>query len=128
MKKNEWIVLNLQLLVGVIYSYDYFHRHMIVDHVLLFSLSIFTLSNAVFFLLRKIKLFSLRAFISILLSSFFLTITFIAFNRGSFQFEAPDLLLILLYLILRLLLYITTPLAVIFEVYLNFKNTSSVPK
>lgn len=122
MKNIGWIVLNIQLLIGLAYSYDYFHRHLIVDRVLLFSIAVIALANLLFFIFKKIKFFSLRSLLAILISSFSMTVVFTILNRDSVQFEAIDLILILLYLVLRLLLFITTPIAMLIEAYLRYRK------
>ena len=111
MKNIGWIVLYTQLIIGLIYSYSYFHRHLIVNKVLLFCVAVVGLSNLLFFLFSKIKYFSIRSFLSIIISSVVLTVFFTILNRDSVQFEAIDLVLISLYLVLRLLLFITTPIS-----------------
>lgn len=122
MKNIGWIVLNIQLLLGLVYSYSYFHRHLIVDNVFLFCVAVIALSNLLFFLFKKITYFSIRSFLSILISSGLLTVLFTIWNRESVQFEVLDFALILLYLVLRLLLYITTPVAMLFEAYLRYQK------
>lgn len=122
MKKIGWIVLNIQLLIGLVYSYSYFHRHLIVDKVLLFCVAVIALSNLLFFLFNKIKYFSIRSFLSIQISSGLLTVLFTIWNRDSVQFELMDFVIILLFLVLRLLLFITTPIAMLIEAYLRYKK------
>ncbi|AMW80328.1 hypothetical protein AMD27_03865 [Acinetobacter sp. TGL-Y2] len=122
MKNIGWIVLYTQLLIGLIYSYSYFHRHLIVNKVLLFCVAVVGLSNLLFFLFSKIKYFSIRSFLSIIISSVVLTVLFTILNRDSVQFEAIDLVLISLYLVLRLLLFITTPIAMLIEAYLRYRK------
>lgn len=126
MKNIGWIVLNIQLLIGLAYSYDYFHRHLIVDRVLLFSIAVIALANLLFFIFKKIKFFSLRSLLSILISSFSMTVVFTILNRDSVQFETIDLVLILLYLVLRLLIFITTPIAMLIEAYLRYRKYKSI--
>lgn len=122
MKKIGLIVLNIQLLLGLVYSYSYFHRHLIVDNVFLFCVAVIALSNLLFFLFKKITYFSIRSFLSILISSGLLTVLFTIWNHESVQFEVVDFAIILLYLVLRLLLYITTPVAMLFEAYLRYQK------
>lgn len=122
MKNIGWIVLYTQLIIGLIYSYSYFHRHLIVNKVLLFCVAVVGLSNLLFFLFSKIKYFSIRSFLSVIISSVVLTVLFTILNRDSVQFEAIDLVLISLYLVLRLLLFITTPIAMLIEAYLRYRK------
>ena len=122
MKNIGWIILNLQLVVGFIYSYNYLHRHIIVHNVFLFIISVFLLSNVLFFLMRKLEFYSLRAFLSILASSFMLTLIFIMLGQDFPKFTFNSILIILAYINIRLLLFITTPIAMFTEVILYYKK------
>lgn len=122
MKNIGRIVLNFQLIVGFVYSYDYFQRHFIVDHVLLFTICVVVVSNLLFSRFKFIQYYSLRAFVVIFLSSFFISIFFISFNRDFYNFSVSDLFLIPLYLFFRLLLYITTPVAIGMELFFKIKS------
>lgn len=126
MKNIGWMVLNLQLIVGFVYSYDYFHRHFIVDHVLLFTICVVVVSNLLFSIFKSIQYYSLKAFVIIFLSSFLISIFFISFNRDFYNFSVSDLLVISLYLFLRLLLYVTTPIVIGIEVWFKIKAKNHI--
>ncbi|ENX53062.1 MULTISPECIES: hypothetical protein [Acinetobacter] len=117
-----WGLLNLQLTIGFAYSYDYFHRHIIVDHVLAFTLLVIFIANLFFFFTKFIKNYSLRAFISIIFSSVLVSILFIQLNREDANFIVSDVLLLFGYMMLRMLLYITTPIALVVEFFLKKNN------
>ncbi len=117
MKKIAWILVNIQLVLGFIYSYDYLHRHIIIQHVFLFIISVIIFSNILFYLMKKIRLYSMRAFLAIIISSFTLSIFFIIFTHDFPKFTLNSFLMIFLYLIIRLLLFITTPIMIILELF-----------
>ncbi|WP_151775843.1 hypothetical protein [Acinetobacter colistiniresistens] len=117
-----WGLLNLLLIIGFAYSYVYFHRHIIVDHVLAFTLSVIFIANIFFFFTKFIKNYSLRAFISIIFSSVVVSILFIRLNSEDANFIVSDVLLLFGYMMLRMLLYITTPLVFLIEFFLKKNN------
>ena len=49
-----------------------------------------------------------------------MTLVFIAYNRNLISFEVSDLLILLIGVIFKLLLFITTPLFIAFELCFNF--------
>lgn len=116
-----WLTLNIQVLIGLIFSYHYLHRHIIIDNFLLFLILVLIFSNIFFGCLKFIKIYSLRAFISIVISAFCFVLIIVKFNRLEVEFNMDDLLLIFLYIIIRLLLYITTPVFLLFEIFLRHR-------
>lgn len=130
LKYYGYLILNLQLMSGFIYSYHYLHRHIIIDHVMLFMILVVLFANLTFFISTFIKIQSFRSVFSIIISVICISIATIHFNRNGVDFNFSDLLLIILYSIIRLLLYITTPIAVCIELFLRWKinKNSSIAK
>ena len=117
-----WFVLNFQLFIGILTTYDYLHRHLIVHNVFAFCILVIFSSNLLFFLLKKIKYFSIRSYISILLSSLIMTLLIVKYNKPYITGYKPiEYLLVIGYFTMIFKLYITMPLAVILEIFLHWK-------
>lgn len=113
-------MLNLQLLMGFVHCYGYLHRHLIVDHVLVFTISVIVCSNILFCLFKPIKNAAIKAFLAILIAAFFMLILFITVRQHFIAFELDVLLVLLLGVVLKLLLFISTPLFMVFELFCKY--------
>ncbi|WP_151811831.1 hypothetical protein [Acinetobacter bereziniae] len=120
-KYVSYIVLNTQLLIGFIFSYNFIDRALIKENFSLFILLVFICSNILFFMGNFIKYFSVKAFLSIFISSFFITLIVLKFNKPEMELRPIDYALVMGYLIVILKLYITTPIVLIIEILLKKK-------
>ncbi|WP_151714474.1 hypothetical protein [Acinetobacter bereziniae] len=120
-KYVSYIVLNTQLLIGFIFSYNFIDRALIKENFSLFLLLVFICSNILFFMGNFIKYFSVKAFLSIFISSFFITLIVLKFNKPEMELRPIDYALVMGYLIVILKLYITTPIVLIIEILLKKK-------
>ncbi|MFW1973080.1 hypothetical protein [Acinetobacter bereziniae] len=120
-KYVSYIVLNTQLLIGFIFSYNFIDRALIKENFSLFILLVFICSNILFFMGNFIKYFSVKAFLSIFISSFFITLIVLKFNKPKMELRPIDYALVMGYLIVILKLYITTPIVLIIEILLKKK-------
>lgn len=121
--KIGWLVLNLQLLVAIITTYDHLQRHLIVHNIFTFYVLVVLGSNLLFYLFKKIKYFSLRAFICILLASLISTVVVVKYNKPHTDLTLPmQYFLIIGYITIIFNLFVTTPLAVLFEIILRWKK------
>lgn len=117
-----WIVLNIQLVIGIAYSYDYFHRHIIVNYVLFFMIILVILANIFFKITNFIKIKSLRSYLSIIISAFIVGVAAIKNNNSMASFDYMSFSLLFLYINLRLLVFITTPIVILIEIVLHYCN------
>lgn len=123
-----WLsILNIQLLIGFFTCYGFLHRHIIVNNVLTFMFFVLFLSNILFLLIKKIKLQSLKIFLCIMISSFLFMLIFMKKRSISwdliFSFDfLLTLSALIFYTITLLKLYITTPLLIIYEIFIKNKN------
>ena len=123
-----WCLLNIQLIVGFTYSYDFLHRHIIINNVLPFILLVFIFSNLLFHILQFIKLYSLRAFIVIICSASLMAILIITVNEKGVALTKDNIInlveslfILMLGSIFQLLLVITTPVTVVIELFARWK-------
>lgn len=128
-----WSLLNIQLIIGFTYSYDFLHRHVIMYNVLPFILLVFICSNLLFHILKFIKLYSLRAFIVIICSASLMAILIIIINKkgvpltkGNIINLVEPLFILMLGSIFQLLLFITTPVSLIIELFARLKLKKSL--
>ncbi len=61
-KYVSYIVLNTQLLIGFIFSYNFIDRALIKENFFIYILLVFICSNILFFMGNFIKYFSVKAF------------------------------------------------------------------
>ncbi len=120
-KYVSYIVLNTQLLIGFIFSYNFIDRALIKENFFIYILLVFICSNILFFMGNFIKYFSVKAFLSIFISSFFITLIVLKFNKPEMKLRPIDYALVMGYLIVILKLYITTPIVLIIEILLKKK-------
>lgn len=120
-KYVSYIVLNTQLLIGFIFSYNFIDRVLIKENFFIYILLVFICSNILFFMANFIKYFSVKAFLSIFISSFFITLIVLKFNKPEMELRPIDYALVMGYLIVILKLYITTPIVLIIEILLKKK-------
>ena len=121
--KIGWLVLNLQLLVAIITTYDHLQRHLIVHNIFTFYVLVILGSNLLFYLFKKIKYFSLRALICILLASLVSTIVVVKYNKPHTDLTVlTPYFLVIGYIIVIFNLFVTTPLAVLLEIILRWKQ------
>lgn len=121
-KYVSYIVLNTQLLIGFIFSYNFIDRALIKENFFIYILLVFICSNILFFMGNFIKYFSVKAFLSIFISSFFITLIVLKFNKPEMELRPIDYALVMGYLIVILKLYITTPIVLIIEILLKKKG------
>lgn len=108
--------LNLQLLFGFVFSYDYLTRHVIVSKVWLFVFLVFLLSNAFSILFIRFKrLIALKNFLIISIGLWFLSYFFYLENWPKSTFDLVGLGMLYLYISSILYLHITTPIVFAFE-------------
>lgn len=118
-KYISWIVLNIQLVIGFLASYNLINRALIKENYFLFIILVFICSNLLLFIGKFIKYFSIKAFLSIVISSFLMALIVLNINKPEIELRPIDYALLLGYLIVILKLYITTPIAVITEILLK---------
>ena len=123
-----WCLLNIQLIIGFTYSYNFLHRHVIMHNVLPFILLVFICSNLFFHVVKFIKLYSLRAFIVIICSASLMAILIIIINekgitltKGNIINLVESLFILMLGSIFQLLLFITAPVSLIIELFAHWK-------
>ena len=120
--KIGWVVLNIQLLIAVVTAYSLFSRHVIIDNTIVYFIFVVCFSNLLFLLLQKIKYFSIRSFISILVSALLMILLFLKYNKPEMPWLEPmHYVLAIIYIVIVFSLYITTPLAIILEIFLRWK-------
>lgn len=117
-----FIILNLQLIIGFGFSFDYLARHLIVNNVAVFAIATFIFSNLTYLVFKGNILYSIKAFFSILISSLIVAVLVMKFNKPDTSFELIHFGLILGYLIIILKLHITTPIAIAIELFLKWKK------
>lgn len=118
-KYISWIVLNIQLVIGFLASYNFINRALIKENYFLFIILVFICSNLLLFIGKFIKYFSIKALLSIVISSFLMALIVLNINKPEIELRPIDYALLLGYLIVILKLYITTPIAVITEILLK---------
>jgi FlaA1/EpsC-like NDP-sugar epimerase len=121
--KIGWLVLNLQLLIAIIMTYDHLQRHLIGHNIFTFYILVVSGSNLLFYLFKKIKYFSLRALICILLASLISTVVVVKYNKLHTDLTLPmQYFLIIGYITIIFNLFVTTPLAILLEIILRWKK------
>ena len=121
--KIGWIVLNTQLLIAVVASYKFLLKHGVVHNVELFLILCVLGTNLFYFLLKKIKYFSLRSLLSVLVASLITSAFISKYNYPNAKmFGLSAYAYIALYLFIHFKLFVTTPLAVLFEIILRWKQ------
>lgn len=121
-----WLILYIQLIIGLFFSYGYLTRHLIVNNVAVFAILTIILSNLIFLILKGNNFYSIKAFFSILISGFIIAIPMMKYNKPEASFEPIHYGLVLGYLIIILKLYITTPVAIAIELFLKWKKKKTL--
>ncbi|MCU4475422.1 hypothetical protein, partial [Acinetobacter bereziniae] len=101
--------------------YNFIDRALIKENFFIYILLVFICSNILFFMANFIKYFSVKVFLSIFISSFFITLIVLKFNKPEMELRPIDYALVMGYLIVILKLYITTPIVLIIEILLKKK-------
>lgn len=121
-----WIVLNIQLSIGFYVSFNFINRALIKENFSVYIILVFICSNLLFLMMHKLKYFSIRAFFSIIVSSFIIAVILIKFNNPTVNLKPVEYALILGYLLVIFKIYITTPIAIAIEFFLKWKKKKTL--
>lgn len=130
-KYYGWVILNVQLIIGIVYSYDSLHRHLIIKNVLFFVVFMAILANIFFKLFYFIRVQSFRSYIAFVASAYIVSIIAILRRYSLLTLEASDLIILFVFIHSFLLIFFTTPISILVEILLNYfkrKKLSCISK
>lgn len=124
-KYYGWVILNVQLIIGIVYSYDSLHRHLIIKNVLFFVVFMVILANIFFKLFCFIRVQSFRSYIAFVASAYIVSIIAILRRYSLLTLEASDLIILFVFIHSFLLIFFTTPISILVEILLNYFKRKS---
>lgn len=124
-KYYGWVILNVQLIIGIVYSYDSLHRHLIIKNVLFFVVFMVILANIFFKLFYFIRVQSFRSYIAFVASAYIVSIIAILRRYSLLTLEASDLIILFVFIHSFLLIFFTTPISILVEILLNYFKRKS---